>query len=172
MEGTIKQRICNHKLSFTNRNYSSNTSLSSYIWYIKDTNNSPTITWEILKQAPAYNRTSKKCLLCLHQKLAIITNPSQNTLLNKKSETLSKCSMRTNTFFHTSTHVHNPSNTSNIEKKRKKTHPPNPTWSTVSTIFLHQPSQPPQYMYHLSLLTSIPFSIHIHYLLNLHFYEH
>ena len=25
-----------------------------------------------------------KCLLCLHEKLAIITHPSQNTLLNKK----------------------------------------------------------------------------------------
>ena len=28
----------------------------------------------------------KKCLLCLHEKLAIITHPSQNTQLNKKSE--------------------------------------------------------------------------------------
>ena len=49
-ERTIKQRIYNHKLSFTNRNY-----------------------------------------LCLHEKLAIITHPSQNTMLNKKPEILSKC---------------------------------------------------------------------------------
>ena len=59
MEGTIKQRIYNNKLSFKNRNYSSNTSLFSYIWQLKDTNISPTISWEILKQAPAYNRTSR-----------------------------------------------------------------------------------------------------------------
>ena len=39
-------------------------------------NISPTITWEILKVAPAYNKTSRKCLLCLNEKLAIITNPS------------------------------------------------------------------------------------------------
>ena len=90
MEGTIKQRIHNYNLSFKYRNYASNTSLSSYIWQLKDTNNSPTITQEILKQAPAYNKTSKKCLLCLHKKLAIITYPSQNTLLNEKSEILSK----------------------------------------------------------------------------------
>ena len=32
----------------------------------------------------------KKYLLCLTEKLAIITHPSQNTLLNKKSEILSK----------------------------------------------------------------------------------
>ena len=75
-EGTIKQRIHNHNLSFKYRNYASNTSLSSYIWQLKDTNISPTITWEILEQAPAYNKTPKKCLLCLHEKLAIITYPS------------------------------------------------------------------------------------------------
>ena len=90
-EGTIKQGIYNHKLSFTNWNYSSNTSLSSYIQHLKDMNISPTITWEILKLAPAYNKTSRKCLLCLHEKLAIITYLLQNTLLNKKSEILSKC---------------------------------------------------------------------------------
>ena len=56
-EGTIKQRIYNHKLSLTNRNYSSNTSLSSYIWHLKDMSISPTITWEILKLATAYNKT-------------------------------------------------------------------------------------------------------------------
>ena len=81
-EGTIK-------LSFTNRNYSSNTSSSSYIWHPKYMNISPTITLEILKLASVY-KTSKKCLLCLHEKLANITYPSQNTLLKKKSEILSK----------------------------------------------------------------------------------
>ena len=91
MEGTIKQRIYNHKLTFTNRNYPSNTSLSSYIWCLKGINISPTITWEILKLIPHYNKTSRKCLLCLHEKLAIITYPSQNTLLNKKLKILSKC---------------------------------------------------------------------------------
>ena len=83
-EGTIKQRLHNHNLSFKYRTYASNFSLSSYIWQLKGTNISPTITWEILKQTPAYNKTSKKCLFCLHEKLAIITYPSQNTLLNKK----------------------------------------------------------------------------------------
>ena len=65
--------------------------LSSYIWHLKDTNISPTIIWEILKLAPAYNKISNKCLLILHRKLAIIINPSQTTLLKEKSEILSKC---------------------------------------------------------------------------------
>ena len=75
VEGTIKQTIHNHNLSFKYRNYASNTALSSYIWQRKDKNISPTITWEILKQAPAYNKTSKKCLLCLHEKSAITKHP-------------------------------------------------------------------------------------------------
>ena len=58
-EDTVKQRIYNHKLSFTNRNYSTNTSLSIYIWRLKDMNISRTITWEILKLVPAYSNTSR-----------------------------------------------------------------------------------------------------------------
>ena len=46
-------------------------------------NISPNITWEILKLAPAYSQTYK-CILFLHEKLAIIIHPSQNILLNKK----------------------------------------------------------------------------------------
>ena len=52
-EGIIKQRIYNHKLSFCDRKYSSNISLSLYPRHLKDTNISPTITWEMLKLAPA-----------------------------------------------------------------------------------------------------------------------
>ena len=42
-EGTIKQNFSTINF-FTNRNYSSDTSLSSYIWHLKDTNISPTIS--------------------------------------------------------------------------------------------------------------------------------
>ena len=57
-------------------------SLSKYI--------TPSITWEIIKSAIAYNKISR-CLLCLQEKVAIITDPSQHTLLNYKSEIISKC---------------------------------------------------------------------------------
>ena len=160
----MKQRIYNHKISFKNRNYASNTSLSSYIWHLKDTNISPTITWEILKQAPAYNKTLKKWLLCLHEKLAIITCPSQNTLLNKKSEILSKCRHENKHFTHTLIHTHNPSNTSSIyinktkNLKHRKYHFPPPT-ITLAT----------QYMCHLSPLTPILLSTHLYYRLILLF---
>ena len=149
----LKQRIHKHNLSFKYRNCASNTSLSSYIWQLKDANISPTITREILKQAPAYNKTSKKCLFCLREKLAIITYPSKNTLLNKKSEILSKCRHeKKNTFFHTSTHSQNPPNTAytylmekdkklknkNKKPKHRKYHFPPPTITSI-TKYTHTP---------------------------------
>ena len=91
-EGTIKQRIYNNNISFTKGNYASNTFLSSYIWHLKDMNISPYITWEILKLVLAY-KTLRKCIICLQEKkkLPFITYQPQKTLLNKKSEILSKC---------------------------------------------------------------------------------
>ena len=35
-EGEFKQRYCNHKKSFKNRKYANETSLSKYIWEMKD----------------------------------------------------------------------------------------------------------------------------------------
>ena len=59
IEGTFRQRAYNHKLSFINRNYSSNTSLSTLTWDQKYMIISPTITLEILKLASTYSKTSK-----------------------------------------------------------------------------------------------------------------
>ena len=142
-EGPIKQRIYNHKLSFKNWNYVSNTFLSSYIWQVKDTNVSPTITWEILKQAPAYNKIFKKYLLSRHEKLAIITYPSQDTLLNKNLKSFQNVGTKTNTSL-TLLSIHITHLTPQVYIKKKQTKIP---WSTVSTILLYQPSHPPHYIF-------------------------
>ena len=133
-ESTIKQRIYNHKLSFSNRNYSTDTCLSTHIWHQKDMNISPTITWEILKLAHVYSKKTKKCLRCLHEKLAVITHPSQNTLLNKNKKFYPNADMRTNIYFYKSTYTHNPSILPRLSPLLKI--PPRHTWHTVSTIFL------------------------------------
>ena len=111
------------------------------------------------KTSTCLQQNIKKCLLCLYEKLAIITYPSQNTLQNKKCEILSNVGTRTNTFSHTSIHTHNPSNTSNIytpqtSLKHRKYHFPPPTITPAT-----------QYKYHLSQLTPILFSTRLHYLL-------
>ena len=92
-EGTWKQRSYQHKHTFNNRKQEHSTSLSKFVWSTKDKNSNtpPKISWSILKHAPAYSNTTKRCMLCLQEKLAIITYPEQHKLLNKRSELISKC---------------------------------------------------------------------------------
>ena len=91
MEGTIKQRIHNHNLSFKYRNYASKRLLILVHMATKRHKHLSHNHLGDTKTSTCLQQNIKKCLLCLHEKLAIITYPSQNTLLNKKSEILSKC---------------------------------------------------------------------------------
>ena len=51
----------------------------------------PDSSMSIAKKVPPYSNISKKCLLCLHEKLEIINYPGPEELLNKRSELISKC---------------------------------------------------------------------------------
>ena len=51
----------------------------------------PTLKWSVVKFVPPYSNISKKCLLCLHEKLEIVNFEDQDHLLNKRSELISKC---------------------------------------------------------------------------------
>ena len=91
-ESDFKKRYNNHKNSFRHERYSKDTTLSKYIWEIKkDYNGMPTLKWSIVKSAPSYSNISKKCFLCLHEKLEIVNFEDQDHLLNKRSELISKC---------------------------------------------------------------------------------
>ena len=91
-EGDFKQRFYNHKKSFKNKSYANDTTLSKYIWEMKQKHNiTPTLKWYIVKSVPSYSNVSKKCLLCLHEKFEILNYPNQKELLNKRSELISKC---------------------------------------------------------------------------------
>ena len=41
----------------------------------------PTLKWSIVKSVPSYWNISKKCLLCLHEKLEIVNFEDQDHLL-------------------------------------------------------------------------------------------
>ena len=87
-----QQRSYSHKLSFTNRKYAHSTALSKYLWDLKDKNqDTPEMSRKIKKSTPAYNNNSKRCILCLEEKMAILTFPEQQKLLSKRSELISKC---------------------------------------------------------------------------------
>ena len=91
-KGDFKKRFYNHRKSFNNEASVNDTTLSKYIWELKETSNlSTTLDWSIAKEIPPNSNIPKKCLLCLHKKLEIINHPRPDELLNKRSELISKC---------------------------------------------------------------------------------
>lgn len=91
-EGEWKKRHSGHKTSFKHKKHAKSTALSIYFWNIKEKEKvDPILTWSILKSVPAYSNITKRCPLCLQEKLEIISYKNPEELLNKKSELISKC---------------------------------------------------------------------------------
>ena len=68
------------------------TNLSRFLSDLKNKNiPAPQLQWSIEKNITAYSHISKRCLLCLHKMLALITFKQQHNLLNKRSELRNKC---------------------------------------------------------------------------------
>ena len=57
----------------------------------KKKNVTPVLTWEVLQTAKAYSNITRRCSLCLHEKLAIITYPYQDELFNRQSKLVTRC---------------------------------------------------------------------------------
>ena len=89
-ETSFKQRYANHLMSFRHEKYGNRTELSKYIWKLKREGKIFRVRWDILRKAPAYSNLSRRCDLCLTEKLMIIS-ADKSTLLNKRSEIISKC---------------------------------------------------------------------------------
>ena len=87
-ENEFKARHAVHKSSFKHEH--SATTLSKHIWSLKDKNINYNIQWEIIKRARAYKGKPSRCNLCLAEKICILRSTS-NSLLNKRSELISKC---------------------------------------------------------------------------------
>ena len=88
------QSLPEARKSFKNREYEHETTLSTYIWQLKDQNIGYSIKWKMLKKSRAYSPTSQKCHLCLDEKLLILKNSKNPALLNKTSELFGKCRHR------------------------------------------------------------------------------
>ena len=52
------------------------------------------IIWSVLKQSISYTGGSKRCNLCLEEKLCILKDKNIQNLLSKKSEIVSTCNHR------------------------------------------------------------------------------
>ena len=89
-ENTFKTRYNAHISSFKNETKRNATTLSEYIWRLKDNNVQHTLKWKIIANARAYTPTSTRCELCLEEKFLIIHKPLLSTL-NKRNELASTC---------------------------------------------------------------------------------
>ena len=87
---TFKERYRNHIKPFTHKKYSNEKELSKHIWHLKQNKTDFTIKWSIIKKSISYTGGSKRCNLCLEEKLNILKE-KDNCLLNKRSEIISAC---------------------------------------------------------------------------------
>ena len=92
-EPPFKNRFGNHKKSFNNKKYKTETCLSKEVWNIKNLGGTYNITWRPIKQHPGFNPSTGKCGLCRSEKLEILEHRGTN-LLNKRSEIVSTCRHR------------------------------------------------------------------------------
>ena len=88
----FKTRYNNHIQSFKHKKYS-NTTLSNFIWNLKDAGINYTINWKIEAKSKSYTTSSRNCRLCNMEKTLILFN-QEDELLNKRSELLNKCRHR------------------------------------------------------------------------------
>ena len=86
----FKSRLGNHEKDFRNRAYKDETELSKEVWNIKDKGGTFNVKWKIIGLYPPYNPATKRCRLCISEKVEILENDGPN-LLNKRSEIVSKC---------------------------------------------------------------------------------
>ena len=82
-EPKFKLRHGDHKKAFNHHQFRKNMELSKEVWNVKDKNATFNIKWNVVKQYRAYKPVSKRCMLYLNEKLAILKNEGNN-LLNKR----------------------------------------------------------------------------------------
>jgi hypothetical protein len=92
-EGPFKTRYNAHTRSFRAECCKSDTALSSYIWKLKEQDEEHAVTWEIVHKAAPYRCGTRRCDLCLTEKMTIAT-ADPTTMLNRKAEIISTCRHR------------------------------------------------------------------------------
>ena len=89
-EGTFKTRFNGHQHTIRHKKHETSTRLSRHIWRLKDENKPYSIRWSVVRRAAPYSNISKRCNLCLAEKLEIAWADKTRSL-NKRSELVSKC---------------------------------------------------------------------------------
>ena len=89
MENDFKTSYRNHTASFRRLTHINSIELSKHIWTLKENNIDHFISWRILSSRSPYRSASKRCNICLKEKLLIIRRPELSSL-NKSNELVSR----------------------------------------------------------------------------------
>ena len=92
-ENTFKEHYNNHNCSFRNKSREKNTDLPKCVWELKEKDINYSINWNIAMKSQKYVCRSRKCDLCVCQKL-LISRGDPNVLLSKRDGIVSKCRHR------------------------------------------------------------------------------
>lgn len=90
---SFKSRYSSHLSSFNHANHKTATTLSQYIWKLKDDNITYSISWKIVALCQPYAPTTKHCNLCITEKFFIIYRDGMATL-NSRNELMNACRHR------------------------------------------------------------------------------
>ena len=88
---TFKERWYKHNDSMkAPKPKSGHTGLSDYVWELREQGKEESISWEIVQKCVPYQCGSRRCDVCISEKLHILlADPS--TSLNKRSELVGAC---------------------------------------------------------------------------------
>ena len=106
-EPEFKSRYANHKSFLKYPSKRNTTELSKYYWELHDKGvdkKDIKVDWRIERQAHKYKCGTRRCDLCLTEKL-VIALADKSTMLNKRSEIISACPHRTKNRYHKMTKV-------------------------------------------------------------------
>ena len=87
---TFKARLANHTASLKHSQKRHSTTLSHYIWQLKEKNINYNISWKIVRNCNGFSPSSNRCQLCLNEKYYILFHPDMATL-NSRNELFSSC---------------------------------------------------------------------------------
>ena len=88
---TFKKRYTKHKSDFNLVKNRHATSLSTYVWQLKDKGVAHDVKYSLVRRGKPYWRGDRTCNLCLKEKTDIAIHSNESTCLNKRAEILTKC---------------------------------------------------------------------------------
>ena len=89
--GNWKQRLYNHRHSFSNQRLRNQTALSKYFGNLNDQRLNPDVKWKIVRQSSTANRINGRCNLCIDETFSRINFKDRRLLLNERNELVFKC---------------------------------------------------------------------------------